>query len=182
MISIRNKKTIAVNLEKFDSGESNIIFIVGESGSGKSAASNYLSKKYNIPIYSTDEFFWDNRELIDTDHDLYKSKRRTYENNLSTTSERCIVEGSGVCRMNKENVLYQSMIIMGRSGLIGAIYAGRRNVAKKVNTGKFFPEFWIAFKVNSTKLSKCVREFRRIVMKDNKYKVSDFKIPDQGIV
>jgi GTPase SAR1 family protein len=42
-----NERTISIDLDKFESGESNKLLVVGLSGGGKSTLSKYLSKKYN---------------------------------------------------------------------------------------------------------------------------------------
>lgn len=39
--------------------ESKRILIIGESGRGKTELGRKLSKELNIPLYSTDDFFWE---------------------------------------------------------------------------------------------------------------------------
>ncbi len=50
-----SEDTISIDLHKFESGESNILFIVGESGAGKSTLGNYFVDKYNCDHYDTDD-------------------------------------------------------------------------------------------------------------------------------
>jgi adenylate kinase family enzyme len=47
-------KTISVDLDKFESGESNKLIVVGLSGGGKSSLSMHLAKKYNCYHNETD--------------------------------------------------------------------------------------------------------------------------------
>jgi len=47
---IISNKTISVNLDKFESNQSNNLLIIGLIGSGKTTLANYLAKKYNTKI------------------------------------------------------------------------------------------------------------------------------------
>lgn len=172
MISIFNKKNIAVDLEKFESRESNILLIIGESGAGKSTAAKYFAKKFNVPYFCTDDFFWNNQELHKSDPDLYKKKRAESELTLITSKERVIIEGVGITRMPKELTLKMPTIILGKSGLLGSFHAGLRNKRNNIGTGKFFPEFRYAFYRNFNELSKSVAKFRsdRISVKGSRIK------------
>ena len=49
-----NKKDLEINLDKFESGEKNILLITGFSGSGKSTLAKSLSSKYKCANYELD--------------------------------------------------------------------------------------------------------------------------------
>jgi adenylate kinase family enzyme len=51
---ILSNETISIDLDKFLSGESNILLVVGNSGAGKSTLCEYLGKKYNVEAYDVD--------------------------------------------------------------------------------------------------------------------------------
>lgn len=53
---IFDKKDIVFNLDKWDSGQCNIIFITGLSGSGKSTMANELAEQYDAKILRLDYF------------------------------------------------------------------------------------------------------------------------------
>lgn len=54
MNMIINKKDLEVNLDKFESGEENILLITGLSGSGKSTLAEKISSKYKCTYYELD--------------------------------------------------------------------------------------------------------------------------------
>jgi len=51
---IFSDKTISIDLDKFESGESNKLIISGVSGAGKSTLGKYLAKKYNCGLNELD--------------------------------------------------------------------------------------------------------------------------------
>lgn len=63
-------KDICLNLNKFDSGESNIIFISGMSGSGKSTLGKQIAKEYNAEYVEIDYIC-----LIKTNDKLFLKSR-----------------------------------------------------------------------------------------------------------
>ena len=52
-----NKKTLSYDLDLFQSGKSNKLFIMGLPGAGKTTISHQLEKKYKIPVYHTDDYY-----------------------------------------------------------------------------------------------------------------------------
>lgn len=175
MISIFSKKNISVDLDKFINKEHNKLLIVGESGAGKSTTAKYFSGKLNVPYMSTDQFFWENAELRKSNLDLYRKKRKEFEDDLIKNAERLILEGAGIHRMPMELILNSPAIILGKSGLLGSIHAGLRNKKKNVGTGKFFPEFKVAFLKNFNELSREISKYRkqRINIPDSKVEIID---------
>ena len=53
---IFSKNNLYINIDKFESGKTNVLFITGLSGSGKSTISNSLAAKYNAEIIELDLF------------------------------------------------------------------------------------------------------------------------------
>jgi hypothetical protein len=51
---IFNKEDLEFNVDKFESGESNVLLVTGFSGSGKSTLAAKLAKKYNCVHYELD--------------------------------------------------------------------------------------------------------------------------------
>jgi len=52
-----NKKPISYDLDLFQSGKYKKLFIMGLPGAGKTTISHTLEKKYNIPVYHTDDYY-----------------------------------------------------------------------------------------------------------------------------
>ncbi len=52
-----NKKPISYDLDQFQSGKYKKLFIMGLPGAGKTTISHTLEKKYNIPVYHTDDYY-----------------------------------------------------------------------------------------------------------------------------
>ena len=90
-------------------------------------------------------------------------------------NDRLIIEGAGIHRMPIDLILNSPAIILGKSGLLGSIDAGLRNKRKKVGTGRFFPEFKVAFLKNFNELSREVSKYRkqRINIPDSKVEMID---------
>lgn len=177
MISIFSKTNISVDLDKFINQECNKLLIVGESGAGKSTTAKYFSEKFNVPYISTDKFFWENIELRKKDPLLYREKRKLFEYGLIMNDDRLIIEGVGIHRMPIDLILNSPTIILGKSGLVGAFHAGLRNKKNSIGTGKFFPEFKVAFWKNFNELSKSVNDYRKQRIKILDSKVEIIEIP-----
>lgn len=177
MISIFRKPDISIDLDKFINKEHNKLLIVGESGSGKSTTAKYFSEKLNAPYISTDQFFWENIELRKSNLDLYKKKRKEFEEELIMNNNRLIIEGAGIHRMPQDLILNSPAIILGKSGLVGSIHAGLRNKRKNLGTGKFFAEFKVAFLKNFNELSREVHKYRKLRTNIPNSKVEIIDIP-----
>jgi len=81
-------KTISIDLNKFESGESNILLIAGLPASGKSTLGKNLAKKYKATYIGTDEFCLMNKKVKDPD-DCY----RLLYKKLSKSNKRYVIEG-----------------------------------------------------------------------------------------
>ena len=63
---IFSDKTISIDLDKFESGEKDKLFIMGLSGTGKSTLGEYLAKKYNVKFIDMDYFNDSPESVIDS--------------------------------------------------------------------------------------------------------------------
>ena len=56
-------KTISIDLDKFESGESNVLLITGSPGSGKTTLSHYLENKYKCEVIHLDDYISQSKDL-----------------------------------------------------------------------------------------------------------------------
>jgi hypothetical protein len=121
--------TISVDLDKFESGEVNVLFITGLSGAGKTTLGKNLSKKYNCPFIDTDDI---NSEISKQyPDDKYPSSVRLpiFRDkfiDLLNSNKKLIIGGIGISRIIEkfpeytDLILKQSFIFLGKSALKGA--------------------------------------------------------------
>jgi len=124
-------KTISVDLHKFESGKSNKLLIVGLIASGKSTLGWHLSKKYKVPVKSTDEcesFASKTKGLdafVECTRDMVKDKTRGIVEGIALV-DLYTDSNKGGFGYKKELQSYP-MIIIGRSVLSASVKAFQRN-------------------------------------------------------
>ncbi len=92
---IFSDKTISIDLDKFESGESNKLLITGLSGGGKTTLGKYLSKKYSAEFFDTDWLGSETKGLDLTKEEKVEYKRKRFFE-LITNDKRLIIGGIGI--------------------------------------------------------------------------------------
>ena len=85
-------KTISIDLHKFESGESNMLFIIGLPASGKSTIGKILAKKYNANYIESDWIFEPPKGVNVDDFDPEKEFRNKYRE-LKNKNKKYVIEG-----------------------------------------------------------------------------------------
>lgn len=116
-------KTISIDLDKFESGESSKLFVNGLSGGGKTTLGIHLAKKYKCKYLDTDDIGKEMVELGLTD----KVERRKYYNRrffkVLDSNIRYVIGGVGITRLHRDNpekkelLMTSPMIFLGKSML-----------------------------------------------------------------
>jgi energy-coupling factor transporter ATP-binding protein EcfA2 len=140
---IISEKTISVDLYKFENKKSDTLLIVGVAGSGKTTLGKYLSKKYKVKYYTTDELF--DRTILNMEERWNVVMKGIPK--LVKKKERKIIEGIsliGYMYIKKTTptsikMWKQPVIILGKSALKGSIDAYKRG--KKFSILKNFKVF-----------------------------------------
>lgn len=154
-------KTISVNLSRFESRQSNKLLILGMAGAGKTTLGKLLSKKYKVPLMSTDRDF--------------KSEAHIYK--VIRNNERLIIEGIDLVYsykfpMRRRIIVEQPMIILGMAALRAGIRAGIRNK----NAGMSATEILRLIKTNIQHLEKPMKLLRNDLMKNPNNEIKEYKI------
>jgi hypothetical protein len=133
---IFSDKNIAIDLDKFESGESKKMFIVGLSGSGKSTIGMGIAEDYNKKLYKLDHCFNLVRNKPDDDGGIYWD---CILDKISS-SEFEVVEGLAITNLFSDNlpipknildpirkyILKQPIIILGTSSTLSSLRATTR--------------------------------------------------------
>ncbi len=147
--------TISIDLDKFESGESNKLLIIGFSGSGKSTLGKYLSKKYNCKYEELDECYKEpvSEKNIQTDCIL----------SILKNNKKSVVEGIGIIEViddlknNKSINIYDfPVIILGKSSIKSAYYSVIRDISP-FNMDNFKQVHELNFKL----LPKLINQFKK---------------------
>lgn len=99
------------------------ILIVGDSGMGKSAMAEKLSKRTNIPFFSTDDFYWktkfteinDKQKSIDDLGKIYDKNEWIVEGGTRHLTQRGIEDADTIYFLKFTNILLQYYFIVRRS-------------------------------------------------------------------
>ena len=86
-------KTISVNLDQFESGESNILLIAGIPASGKTSLGKRLAKKYNATLFKTDDCLNEKKGI---NNKIFKDVETCYRDSFKLakkSNRRYILEG-----------------------------------------------------------------------------------------
>lgn len=154
-------KTISIDLHKFESEETDKLFVIGLSGSGKTTLGKHLAKKYKVPFYELDLCGLKPKNLRD------QCRRKIILN-----KERCVVEGAQiVMKMKPEEFKDASMIIVGKSLVLSTYHAATRNNTNPKATLFYFIKF------NINRVIKKLDEFRKYRISVPGTIVKEFKIP-----
>ncbi|MCK5607712.1 (d)CMP kinase [Candidatus Pacearchaeota archaeon] len=90
---ILSDKTISVNLDKFISGESNILLIAGIPASGKSTLGKKLAKKYKAKYIETDIFYNVNDSQAAEDYEPEEEYKKDFVKKYKRSKKRYVIEG-----------------------------------------------------------------------------------------
>jgi len=166
---IFSDKTISIDLDKFESGSMNKLFIVGLSGSGKTTLGIHLGKVYNAEYFDTDDIPGESDE-----------KRLKILKEIINRKDRTIIGGALIIKSHSRNYISSEIlmntpvIFLGKSSLKSTLDALIRNVKDSrdgVNKGIFRK-----LKVNIKKLQPMLDRFKeaRIKIGGN---VQELKVP-----
>ncbi len=196
---ILSDKTIGVNLDKFESGESNKLLIIGACGSGKSTWAEFLSKnmtrmvdgKYpprlpRVKWHSIDHMYYklvkkDMKAIQTDDRHKFCEIVRKEVIKLIKNSERMIIEGVDFIDIYREQpqhrklILNQPMIVLGISALRAGIRAGIRNM-KLENREGIMELYWMT-KINMRWLQKTLNLMRKDIKKLPNAKIENYEVP-----
>jgi adenylate kinase family enzyme len=169
-------KTISIDLNKFESGESNTLLVVGLIGSGKTTLGNYLAKEYKAQSLHTDKCIaWTiaehppNKKLIS---EYYKCILKMINSN-----KKSVVEGTGLIdlMLDKKELFDYPMIIIGKSALASSIQSMLRN--RKNKEEKFWRLISIHTRLNFKTFYKKILEVRKERLKIPGAVIEEYKVP-----
>lgn len=185
---VLSDKTLAVNLDDFESGKKKKLLIVGTSGSGKSTLGEKLAKKYKVKWLSLDFMWWRLRQkhfknapkTEETERKLIE-KVIQFTFQLLKSNERMIIEGVDLLNIYSEKpehrklINSQPMIIFGLSSLRAGIRAGMRNKDRKGGEG--WKELYLMAKFNMKHIEPSLKLLRNDIRKNSKNIIKEFEIP-----
>ena len=185
---IFSDKTISIDLDKFESGSMNKLFIVGLSGSGKSTLGVILAKKYNTKRYALD-LCWDPKmknSNDDTDDGYWHCVL-----DKITSPDTKLVEGLAIVNLFSDNppipkemlfkihqyILKQPVIILGTSAILSTLRATHRATsANNKYEGGYISTLISRGKINFKLAEKHLSTFRKARIKAGG-NVQEFKVP-----
>lgn len=159
---IFSDKTVSVNLDKFESGESNKLLVVGVLGSGKTSLAEYLAKKYKANLVS--------------DTHIRDMKRGLKD------SKRTILEGAQIARWYKKSpadrelIIHQPMILIGMSAIKAGLRADKRD-GTVPSTSKDKRDIYISIRVNIKEWQGYLNFLRKDVMKIPNVVIKEYQVP-----
>jgi len=142
---ISTDKTIAVDLDKFESGESNILLIDGISGAGKTTLGKKLAKKYRCKYFESDFPCLSNQDKKDPIECFEENYRKIKRSGRRYIIEGVLVHYSCLDGWNKKlrpffnEIKHDPIIIVGAS-VLKAMYRHYRQ-ASDINFRKFIKMF-----------------------------------------
>lgn len=202
---ILNKKDLEINVDKFESGEKNVLLVTGFSGSGKSTLASKLANKYKCINYELDclDFYLNKyltvENMIGNEDGLYefikhkklkfgdKSKRGTelYREYIKFLINWCkrqknkkfIIEGLQIYEIFEDGDTFITSCPIIIKGTSGLLSAIR---AAKRNEGSFLKEFrplvkW-ALKDNKS-LNKLIKSLNESHIEEET-RIDDDKVPE----
>lgn len=161
-------ETISIDLDKFESGESNKLLIIGLLGGGKSTLGKYLSKKYNCKYQDLDDCIKIAKEYSD---EKYNQAKKFYSCVLSflKNKDRIILEGFPLIetwrlyegKSNENFILKCPTIILGKSSLESSYDAIKRD--KQNHPDYDFKQLFLfgLLKKNFSILPKLIEKFKQ---------------------
>jgi len=171
-------KTISIDLKLFENNKINKLLIVGFSGGGKTTFGKYLSKKYSVKLYQTDDCgdeYWDDSKFWKNYFSCIKK--------LLKSKDRCIIEGIGILDIYKDNsinlnnlILSYPTIILGTSTLISSLRAISRS---KKNIKNLINKMRHVYSLNVKQLPKILNKFRYDKINIPNSDVQELKIPKE---
>jgi len=197
-------KTIAVNLQDFESGKKNKLLLVGVMGSGKTTWAEFLSKnkaymvdgRYparlpRVKWISLDSLWWrigQKHFKQYTNKNMPKKAKAKMEELFSNevyrflnNNERMIIEGISLVvdvfdiPKIKKSILKQPMIIMGMSALRAGLRGGKRNMGREGGEG--WRELYWMPKINMREVEPDLKKFRKIVKGLPNVVIEPYEIP-----
>ena len=157
-------KTISINLDRFERGQSNKLLIVGLLGSGKTTLGEYLLKQYKVKEFVSD---------VGMDR-MLKS--------LKNPNTRTIIEGAQIAWMYKDKpehrelILSCPMILIGMSAIKAGLRADRRDGTTPMNA-KNKKDIYYFIRKNISEWQKYITYFRKDALKIPNAKIEEYKIP-----
>jgi hypothetical protein len=178
---IFSDKTISIDLDKFESGRVNKLFIVGLSGAGKTTLGIHLGKVYDCEFYDTDNIHWQLKGIPKGEefHKLWEEKTKERFN----LPIRQVIGGVGIdaaFRTFKKGpmrdiVMKTPIIFIGKSVLMSSIDASIRDMPwnpEKSRIKKFIHRL-----PKNIKHNKPLEDFKKARIKAGG-KVKEFKVPE----
>lgn len=200
---VLSDKTISVNLDKFESGESNKLLIIGVCGSGKTTWAEFLSKnmarmvkgKYparlpRVKWRSIDTMYWtlsQKTDFKDIQNDTEAKKAlirklvRKEVIKLLKNNDRMIIEGADFIDIYRDEpqyrklILNQPMIVLGISALRAGIKAGIRNMNREGGEG-IRELYWMSM-ININDLQGPLNMMRKDITKLSNVNIEGYRIP-----
>ena len=166
-------KTISIDLDKFESGSMNKLFIVGLSGSGKTTLGIHLGKVYNAEYVDTDDI------VGESDQTRVAVLKKIIDN----PSKKYIIGGALIIKsyyrdyISSDILMTTPVLLLGKSTLKSTIDAFARNIKdKRKNRGNIDRSVLRKLKVNIKKLQPMINKFKEDRIKAGG-DVQEFKVP-----
>ena len=189
-------KTISIDLDKFESGESNKLIVVGISGAGKSTLGTYLSKKYKCGFNELD--ICSRLAMSSGEHNAYKYNMEIASNiplfkkfhnkcfkpallsNKREILEGAIFQSYYLVPSTRPLVNKYPVIILGTSALKAVWDRTQRSLArekhKNHNLKTHLKKLQIGLDLNFRYLQKYIDGFKKERIKAGG-NVKEFKVP-----
>lgn len=188
-------KTISIDLDKFESGESNKLILIAMSGGGKTTLANYLSKKYNCIHQEADSCFGQVLTKEEKKEMLFGSISKEKVNSnivkmyngcmkqLLLSKERAIIDGLyqqvyAILPESRKLIDSFPCIIIGTSALKSTYQRMiRANKKEKRTLNTNIKLLKLGINLNFNEIKQCISIFKKNRIKQNS-NVQIFKIPE----